>query len=303
MSEADRLSLTLWGVRGSIPAPGPATVRYGGETTCLEFTAGPHTLLIDCGSGARIAGRALARRKLEHLDLLFTHTHMDHICGLPFFCLAYDPAVHLNLWAGHIPPGGTLEEIVERMMSPPVFPVATSALENTEFRNFTPGAPIPLAAGPTVHTVRLNHPGNCCGYRIEWRGSVIAVITDHEHGNAAMDAAVAEFVAGAHVMIYDAMYLEEEYPRFVGWGHSTPQRALALAERAGIATPILFHHDPDRTDDALDAIAADVRRRVPGALVARQGLTVALEAGRRVDPPPPDPAAAPVSAPAHEAAG
>lgn len=280
----DALSLTLWGVRGSIPTPGPSTVRYGGETTSLEITAGPSTLLIDCGSGVRLAGKALARRNLSHADVLFTHTHMDHLCGLPFFCLAYDPTVELNLWAGHIPPGGTLEEIVKRMMSPPTFPVATSALNNTFFRNFSAGEAVPLGAGrPTVHSTRLNHPGNCCGYRIEWQGSVIAVITDHEHGNDAMDAAVVDFVKGAHLMIYDAMYLEEEYPRFVGWGHSTPERAIALANAAGVPLPILFHHDPTRTDDQLDAIAATVKREVPSADVARQGETYTLLHGKRIE--------------------
>lgn len=282
----EAISLRLWGVRGSIPTPGPTTVRYGGETTSLEIQAGPHTLLVDCGSGVRLAGKTLARQKLSHADVLFTHTHMDHICGLPFFCLAYDPSTELNLWAGHIPPGGTLEEIVERMMSPPTFPVATSALNNTFFRNFKAGAPLPLGPGrPTVHSTRLNHPGNCCGYRIEWHGSVIAVITDHEHGNDRVDAAIAEFVTGAHVMIYDAMYLEEEYPRFVGWGHSTPERALDLAARAGVKIPILFHHDPCRTDDELDVIAERVKRAFPSAEVAREGDTYTLLNGERIATP------------------
>ncbi|WP_108662505.1 MBL fold metallo-hydrolase [Acuticoccus kandeliae] len=278
----DTLSLTLWGVRGSIPAPGRNTVRYGGETACFEVRAGPHTLVIDCGSGVRACGRALARRGLEQIDVIFTHTHMDHICGLPFFCLAYDPAVEVNLWGGHIPPGGTLEEIVERLMSPPIFPVATSALNNTRFRRFKGGNPITLGSGLTVASTRLNHPGNCCGYRIDWRGSSIAIITDHEHGNPKMDAAVAEFVTGADVMIYDAMYLDTEYPRFVGWGHSTPTQALALAARSGVTTPVIFHHDPDRTDDALDALGADLVRQMPTAEVAREGQTISLRGGERI---------------------
>lgn len=290
-ADEDVLSLTLWGVRGSIPTPGPTTVRYGGETTSIEINAGPHTLLIDCGSGVRAAGRSLARRAITKADVLFTHTHMDHICGLPFFCIAYDPAVELNLWAGHIPPGGTLEEIVERMMSPPVFPVATSALNNTAFRHFDPGAAIPLGVGhPTVHTTRLNHPGNCCGYRIEWRGSILAIITDHEHGNQAIDDAVAEFVTGAHVMIYDAMYTSEEYPRFVGWGHSTPEKAFELAARANVVHPVLFHHEPSRTDDDLDALARAAVSACPSATVACEGNTIALRAGKPV-PLVPDEAA------------
>jgi phosphoribosyl 1,2-cyclic phosphodiesterase len=283
---SDVLSLTFWGVRGSIPAPGRDTIRYGGETTCLEIRAGEHTVVVDCGSGVRHLGRHLMKRGVATVDVLFTHTHMDHICGLPFFCCAYDPRVEVNLWAGHIPPGGTLEEIVERMMSPPIFPVATSALNNTRFRGFRQGALITLDCGMEVRTARLNHPGNCCGYRFDWKGSSIAVVTDHEHGNAAIDAAVADFVSGADIMIYDAMYLQAEYPRFVGWGHSTPTMALELAARAGVRQPVVFHHDPSRTDDALDTIRSDLQREMPTAEVAREGMTLTLCEGRLAEAAP-----------------
>lgn len=280
----DVLSLTIWGARGSIPSPGAQTLRYGGETTCLEINAGPHVFVVDCGSGVRACGHALMKRGVKVVDVVFTHTHMDHICGLPFFCCAYDPRVEVNLWGGHIPPGGSFIDIIERLMSPPIFPVATSALVNTHFHQFAAGEPITLACGLVLRTIRLNHPGNACGYRVDWKGSSIAIITDHEHGNPAVDEAVAAFVEGATLMVYDAMYLDADYPRFVGWGHSTPGRALDLAERAGIDVPVLFHHDPNRTDDALDAIAADAARRHPGAILARQGLTIALARGRRIEP-------------------
>lgn len=275
----ETLSLTIWGARGSIPAPGPHTLRYGGETTCLEIRAGSHVLLIDCGSGARRCGAAFAQEGIEQLDVLFTHTHMDHLCGLPFFCSAYDPRVEVSLWAGHIPPGGTLEEIVERMMSPPIFPVATSALRNTDFRAFKPRSTFTLNSGLEVSSTRLNHPGNGCGFRIDWCGSSIAIITDHEHGDAVLDDEIAEFVTGADLMIYDAMYLQDEYPRFVGWGHSTPTKALELAARSGIAMPVVFHHDPSRGDDALDTVAREIAVQHPGAMVAKEGETIHLTGG------------------------
>jgi len=279
MFEPAALTVKFWGVRGSIPAPGPDTLRYGGETTCIEVRAGDHVVLIDCGSGVRRCGKALGEDAIGHVDVLFTHTHLDHICGLPFFCLAYNPAIAVDMWAGHIPPGGTLEEIVERLMSPPIFPVATSALNNTRFRSFRAGDTIDLGRGLLVRTVRLNHPGNAVGYRFDWRGSSLAVITDHEHGRSEIDTAVARFVSGVSLMVYDAMYLDAEYPRYVGWGHSTPGEAMRLADGAGVGHTVLFHHDPARSDAAIDAIAADVALHRANMSMARQGETLTLLAG------------------------
>lgn len=282
-----RLSVTFWGVRGSIPTPGPSTLRYGGETTSMEIFAGPHHLLIDCGSGARALGSSLVSRNLARLDLLFTHTHLDHVCGLPFFYPAYDPKIALNLWAGHVPPGGSLEEIVARLMSPPIFPVPTAALRNTTFNSFRSGEPIEVRPGFVVQTVALHHPGDCSGFRIDWQGSSIAIITDHEHGDAAKDAAVAAFTERCDVMVYDSMYTGAEYVRHVGWGHSTPDKAIELAEAGGIACPVLFHHDPNRADDDLDRLHDEVRRRCPRVEVARQGMTVTVDRGRvTVEPGP-----------------
>ncbi|WMS41002.1 MBL fold metallo-hydrolase [Acuticoccus sp. MNP-M23] len=274
------LSVRFWGVRGSIPAPGPDTLRYGGETTAIEIRCGDRVVMIDCGSGVRLAGRELSRSVPGRMDVLFTHTHLDHICGLPFFCVAYDPNIAVNLWAGHIPPDGTLEEIVQRLMSPPIFPVATSALNNTHFRSFTVGSIIDLGDGLTVRTVRLNHPGNATGYRFDWCGSSLAIITDHEHGKPEIDDPIADFVKDATVMVYDAMYRDEEYPRFKGWGHSTPGQALALAKRANVGHTVLFHHDPTRTDDQIDTMAAELVDAGEKASFARQGDTLLLRNGQ-----------------------
>ncbi len=277
--EPETISVRFWGVRGSIPAPGPDTLRYGGETTAIEIRIGGRVVMIDCGSGVRLAGKELSRSAPTRMDVLFTHTHLDHICGLPFFCVAYDPAIEVNLWAGHIPPGGTLEEIVERLMSPPIFPVATSALNNTHFRHFTVGGTIDLGDGLTVRTVRLNHPGNATGYRFDWHGSSLAIITDHEHGKPEIDGPIADFVRDATVMVYDSMYRDDEYPRFKGWGHSTPGEALAMAERANVGHTVFFHHDPTRSDDQIDAMAVELIADPSRASFARQGDTLVLRDG------------------------
>jgi len=267
----DRLTVRFWGVRGSLPAPGPDTIRYGGETTCLEVLLGGRRLIVDCGSGARRLGKRLAAEGPTSVDLLFTHSHMDHICGLPFFMPAYDPSFDVRLWAGHVPSPAVHREVIERLMSPPIFPVPTTALRACGFRAFKAGDTIEPQPGLEVGTCRLNHPGGATGYRFHHGGRSICIITDHEHGNPEIDEAVERFVLGADVMVYDAMYTDAEYPSRIGWGHSTWQKALDLAERADVKVPVIMHHDPSRTDDALDAIGEEMRARCPAAIVAREG--------------------------------
>lgn len=273
---SEEFSLRFWGVRGSTPTPGVGTLRYGGETSCLEVRAGHARMLVDCGSGARNLGMELCQKKQSaDMDILFTHTHLDHICGLPFFWPAFDPDSRINAWAGHFEePELKLADVVNRIMSPPVFPLAAKSLKALSFCDYQVGTELPVCGDATVRTMRLNHPGGACGYRIEFQGKVICVITDHEHGNAEIDAKLPGFVEGADIMIYDAMYTDEEYETYVGWGHSTWQKAVELAREAEVKTPVLFHHDPRRLDDELDEIgkvAADV---YPGTLVAREGLTL-----------------------------
>lgn len=269
-------SIRFWGVRGSTPTPGADTLRYGGETTSLEIRIGDRLLLIDCGSGARRLGKEIARGSQRSFDLFFTHTHLDHICGLPFFQPAYDERFDVRCWAGHFPKPHCLQEVICRVMSPPIFPVAADTLRAVSFNEFSAGERLPVEGDFTVDTVQLNHPGGACGYKITCEGRSLAVITDHEHGNADIDAAVAAFVQDVDVMVYDSMFSDEELPRFVGWGHSTWQEALRLSERANVRRPVLFHHDPCRTDDAMDAIAEQARQRHPDAMAARQGLLLEL---------------------------
>ncbi|CUA96168.1 MBL fold metallo-hydrolase [Pannonibacter indicus] len=269
---AEDFWLRCWGVRGSTPTPGAGTLKYGGETACFELRAGDALVLVDCGSGARKLGAGLCTQGSRSFDLLFTHTHLDHICGLPFFKPAYDPAFTINAWAGHFQDDTDLTDIICRIMSPPIFPVAANTLKAVTFRSFRAGENLPRQDGLSIRTIRLNHPGGACGYRFDFQGKSICIITDHEHGDPEIDANVERFVAGADVMIYDAMFTDEEYPTYRGWGHSTWQKAVELSQKAGVKTPVLFHHDPRRMDDGMDEIAAAASAAYPGCLTAMEGM-------------------------------
>ncbi len=265
-------SLRCWGARGSTPTPGASTLRYGGETTCFELRAGQSLVLIDCGSGARNLGMSLCEKTPREFDLLFTHTHLDHICGLPFFKPAYDDRFRVRAWAGHFQEDICLSDIVSRIMSPPIFPVAAKTLKAVEFKTFQAGDMLQRDDELKISTVKLNHPGGACGYRFDYKGKSIAIITDHEHGVPEIDADVLRFVRGADIMIYDAMFTDDEYETYKGWGHSTWQKAVELARDAAVKTPVLFHHDPRRSDDALDEIGLAAKEAYPGTLVASEGM-------------------------------
>lgn len=268
-------TVRFWGVRGSIASPGPDTVRYGGNTPCIEVRCGDALLVLDAGTGIRPLGEALLREGPVDLDLLLTHSHLDHICGLPFFAPAFDPGSHVRLWAGHLGPDRNLRSVLQCMMSAPLFPVPVEIFSaDCSFHDFQGGDTLALKPGITVRTSRLNHPDGAVGYRVEFGGRSVCYVTDTEQPAAGRDPNVVALARGADLLIYDSTYSDEEYPAHVGWGHSTWQECLRLAEEAGVGRAVIFHHDPSRTDAQLDAIAAAAEAMRPGTLVAREGMVL-----------------------------
>jgi len=277
MSASSGLSIRFWGVRGSFAVPGPKTVRYGGNTSCMEICAGDECVVVDCGSGVHDLGKAMLASGRKCATVLFTHTHLDHICGLPFFAPAYKPDFQVRFMAGHLLADIKLQDIFERLMDPVLFPVQPVVFKECAFHDLKVGEVLEFANGLAVSTECLNHPGGALGYRFDFNGRSIAVITDHEHGERAIDEAVERFVEGADIMVYDATYTDAEYRHHVGWGHSTWQEAVSLARRAGVAQPVMFHHHPERSDDEFDRLRDEIRAAFPAAEVAREGMR--LEAG------------------------
>jgi len=272
------ISVRFWGVRGSIPCPGPETVRYGGNTSCVEVRCGEHLLVFDAGSGLRALGNAL---DLEHrsvdLDLFLSHAHVDHLLGLPFFLPALTDGSRLRLWAGSLAAAGGVERTVRKLMSEPLFPIGLEASQGeVVFTDFEPGAVLRPREGVTVRTAALNHPGGATGYRIEHSGEAIAYITDTEMIDGAVDPALLMLARDAALVVIDATYTGEELPQHVGWGHSSWQQAVRLAEEAGVGRLCLFHHEPDHDDAQMDRIAEAAERARPGTVVAREGQTIGI---------------------------
>ncbi len=304
------MRIRFWGTRGSLPTPGPGTVRYGGNTSCVEVRAADGTLLVlDAGTGLRGLGVDLLERggKVRG-HLLIGHTHWDHIQGLPFFAPLFGPD---NEWDIYAPQGigQALQDTLAGQMQYTYFPVSLQQLGATiRYHDLLEGTL--LAGGVRVIAQYLNHPALTLGYRLEADGVAIVYATDHEpHARQQAEgtrAATAEdahaedlrhaaFLAGADLVIHDAQYTAAEYSGKVGWGHSTVEYAVDLCAAAGVKRLALFHHEPLRSDDAVDALVAAARARVSALgsnlqiIAAAEGQILELDAEVGVVPPPPEP--------------
>ncbi len=274
----EQLTVRFWGVRGTLPTPGADTVHYGGNTSCVEIDLGQRQVIFDAGSGIKKLGDWLGRQGGSlNTDILFSHCHMDHVCGVPFFAPFYEPQHRITLWAGNLLPATRLEETIRSIMSPPLFPIEIDAFKaEVQFRDFHAGKMIDLGGGITVHTGMLNHPGGSVGYRLEHGGKAVAYITDTEHRQGELDSNVLALIHNADLMIYDCTYTDEEYPNHAGWGHSTWQQAVRLAKSGRVKKLAVFHHDPDHDDAFMQKVEAEAGNAFPGAFVAREGLTLQL---------------------------
>ncbi len=279
-------TVTFWGVRGSIPVPGPSTMRYGGNTSCLEIKTGEgDRIIFDAGTGLRILGESLDLSKKHDLTILISHPHWDHINGIPFFTPIYIPGNRVTIYG----PGTaemSLDEILTGQMKHSYFPVRTVELlaemnyRQIEQDHFSIG-------NLAIESITLNHPVACLGYKVHYGDKTFIYLGDNEpYYNVyndqdaemktfveSLNKRLEDFARGADILVTDSQYLPSEYEAKKGWGHSTTHHALNMAVRAGVKKLFFFHHEPLRSDDELDAVVEHYRE-----LVRKRGYSIEVHA-------------------------
>jgi len=281
------LKVKFYGTRGSIPVSGPEYQQFGGNTTCLCLTA-PDTGrigVIDAGTGIRLLGRELVARGFDQREMFitFTHFHWDHIQGFPFFAPAYNKDLSLAILAlGKGRDLSNLRNIFDTQMQAKYFPVA---LENmgarfrflnleVDRKTFTP----PDGIDVEVTAVRHSHPGGAYSYRFERGGASMVFCTDIEHGDS-IDPRIVDLCSGVDLLIHEAQFTSEELKNKKGWGHSSYDQAMEVAERACVGQLVMTHHDPDHDDNFLLEMEQRCRQRLPNCVLAREGMEFSLFGG------------------------
>ena len=275
----------VWGCRGSVPAPGPETARYGGNTSCIEVQVDENiAIILDAGSGMRPLGHSLATEETKEIHVLLTHLHLDHLQGLAFFLPFWSQDVGLHIW-GPPSPTYTLAERVAAYVSPPLFPIPLSDVPSRPVFHDVPSDPWMIGSA-LVTGCPVVHQGPTMGFRISAHDRTLAYIPDHE---PSLGTNLRQFepdwmsgykvAHGADVLFHDAQYAEDEYHTHVGWGHSSIEHATLFAEAMEAERFILFHHDPSHSDVRLESLLREAQTTWVGhhpLVLAEEGMSVDL---------------------------
>jgi phosphoribosyl 1,2-cyclic phosphodiesterase len=277
--------LKIWGCRGSVPTPGAETVKYGGNTSCVEVAVGDEVaVVLDAGSGIRALGSDLVGRGTRRIHVFLTHLHLDHLEGLRFFAPLWDENVTLEVW-GPRSPVLSLRDRILRSFSPPLFPLDLRDVPAQVTFHDLPGEQWELE-GISLFADLVLHPGPTLGFRLESGGSSLAYLPDHEPALTGIEGRSLDWVSGgalahgADLVLHDAQYFEEEYDARIGWGHSSVDDAVAFCRTAGAGRLVLFHHEPEHSDGELELLE-NRARELAGSdglppILAREGMILEL---------------------------
>jgi len=271
------MELTLWGVRGSTPCANPAYALYGGHTSCLSIEIGEHWMVFDAGSGIHDAGNHALKHNISHTHLLMTHVHLDHVLGLPFYLPIWQPSHRIDVYAGYLKEVGGAKGFFENTFAPPLFPVPFASLASRlRYRDLEEAETLHLAPDIEVRTHGLNHPSHATGYRLTHQGKSVCYITDNEHTIGQIDQPLVDFIRDADVFIYDCTYMDENMEAMKLRGHSTWQEGMRMGKLANVKQFLIFHHDPQHTDEDMATIEENARSAWERCVVARQGMRILL---------------------------
>jgi phosphoribosyl 1,2-cyclic phosphodiesterase len=281
------MEVRIWGCRGSLAAPGADTIRYGGNTSCVEVRlASGHVLVLDAGTGMRPLGVAMQPDLPDGIRILLTHLHLDHLQGLGFFRPLFVPGLEIEIWGPASPVQG-LEERIARYLSPPLFPVHLDDVPSHLTFHDAPETEVTVGSA-TVRAGKVTHQGPTVAYRIEEAGRTLVYLPDHEPSMGSdLRTVSADWMSGydiardADVLLHDAQYRDHEYGAHVGWGHSSITDTMEFASKAGVDNVVLFHHDPYHPDDELEELLDAARERWTGApdgvRLASERMTITLD--------------------------
>lgn len=273
MSEND-FYIKVWGARGSIPTPSPKTVKYGGNTSCLEVLCGDQLLIFDAGTGIRELGINLKGKTELKANVFFSHLHWDHIQGFPFFSPLYGAGHEFNFY-GERKSDMSLENVLSQQMKYPFFPVPIpKSPSQLNFHEIKENQEITIG-DIKVTSYRVNHPDGCLAYRIDYGNKSIVYSTDTEHTDK-IDKNILKAAENADIFIYDCNYTEEEYESRKGWGHSTWNEALKIVKEANAKKLIMWHHDPMHNDKFITELEKTVRKSFKNSVAAAEGLRIDL---------------------------
>lgn len=269
--------MTFHGVRGSMPVSGPGVAHYGGHTLCIDIAVDDHRwVVIDAGTGiTRLSETIEVPPAGAEFHVFLTHYHWDHIQGLPFFHPLYDDRNSFTFY-GHSWEGRNVQELLEDAIHPPWFPVSIRETGADKHYVEVEDGPFELH-GLRVSSASLRHPQGVTAYRFEYGATAMVLATDYERGDAEADEALRVLASGADVLIHDAQYRPEEYPRsYVGWGHSTRVHAAEAAAQAGVGKLVLVSHEPGRADGEVDEIVLAAREDFPETVAAHEGMQISF---------------------------